>query len=122
MIPNMKYLNILFSSLNRNKKGILLILFSAGTLATGQLVWKISGYDPIPLITGFFMYGIGAIMMIIAYRYGSLTVLHPFMATSYFFAFIFGSLFLSEIITLSKIIGLCLILIGVFLIGGGDDK
>ena len=111
---------IIFSSLHRNKKGIAFIIAAAGMLALGQLIWKIGGYNNFTLIMGFLLYAVGAIFMIIGYRYGILTVLHPFMSVSYVFAFIFGTFFLSEIITIEKIIGLSLIILGVFLIGSGD--
>jgi drug/metabolite transporter (DMT)-like permease len=109
-------------SLKKNYIGIVLILISAMTLAGGQLTWKISGgVNPFLLISGFALYGIGALFMIISYRFGSLSVLHPMMSASYVFAFIFGGLFLQETITNLMILGLILIIIGNILIGGGDD-
>jgi len=60
--------------------------------------------------------------MILSYKHGSLSVLHPMMSMSYVFAFIIGYFILNETIQIGKIIGLILIILGCFLIGGGDDN
>jgi drug/metabolite transporter (DMT)-like permease len=113
----------IFKSIKKNYIGIIIILFSSFTLAVGQLFWKISaGENPSFLALGFVLYGIGAILMVIAYKHGSLSVLHPMMSASYIFAFILGSLFLNETIGLGKTVGLIFIILGCFLIGGGDDN
>lgn len=110
------------TSLKKNWSGIVLILISATTLAGGQFLWKISGgLNLFLLISGFVLYGLGAVFMIISYRFGSLSVLHPMMSASYVFAFIFGGFFLKETITDFMILGLILIIFGNILIGGGDD-
>jgi drug/metabolite transporter (DMT)-like permease len=110
-------------SIKKNQVGILLILISSITLAIGQFYWKISsGHLLIPLLFGFAIYIIGAISMIFAYRYGSFSVLHPMMSFSYVFAFILGFFFLNEVASMAKIGGLVLIIIGIVLIGGGDDQ
>jgi drug/metabolite transporter (DMT)-like permease len=109
-------------SLKKNWIGIVLILISAITLAGGQLIWKISGgFNLFLIFSGFVLYGLGAVFMIISYRFGSLSVLHPMMSVSYVFAFIFGGFFLHETITNFMILGLIIIIIGNILIGGGDD-
>jgi len=113
----------IFKSIKKNHIGIIFILFSSFTLASGQLFWKISaGENLFFLALGFFFYGSGAILMVIAYKHGSLSVLHPMMSASYIFAFILGYLFLNENIGLEKTAGLVLIILGCFLIGGGDDN
>lgn len=113
----------IFRSIKKNYMGIVFILFSSFTLAAGQLFWKISaGENLYFLALGFVLYGSGAILMVIAYKHGSLSVLHPMMSASYIFAFIIGSLFLNENISLGKTVGLILIILGCFLIGGGDDN
>ena len=59
--------------------------------------------------------------MIVSFRFGSLLVLHPFMSVGYVFSIVLGIVFLNETVTLKIIIGIFLIMIGVMLIGGGDD-
>ena len=107
-------------SIKRNSKGIFLILFAAFILATAQLLWALSKLNIFFLITGLFLYAIGALSMIIAYRYGSLSVLHPLMSTSYVLSYIYGISFLSEHISIIEIIGLTAIIVGVIFIAIGD--
>ena len=109
-------------SIKKNWRGIILILISAFTLAGGQFLWKLSlGNNLLLLISGFALYGLGAFFMIISYRFGSLSVLHPMMSASYVFAFILGGVFLKESITILMILGLLVIIIGNIFIGGGDN-
>ncbi len=108
-------------SIRTNFVGILFILMSAFTLSIGQFFWKLSaGYHPGLLILGFILYAIGAVFMVMAYRHGSLSVVHPMMSLGYVLAFFVGWLFLKENVNLAMISGLTLILIGNMLIGGGD--
>jgi drug/metabolite transporter (DMT)-like permease len=110
-------------SLKRNYVGIIFMTLSASSLAIGQLLWKISaGKDGILLFSGFIVYGLGAVLMIIAYKHGSLSVLHPMMSISYILAFLLGFRFLEEELSAAKLIGLIIIIIGCILIGGGDDS
>ncbi len=109
-------------SLDKNRKGILLMLVSAVCVAFGQLLWKISGGAVnAMLLTGFGLYGTGALIMIFAYRFGSLSVLHPFLSVGYVLSVILGALFLEEPVGYLKVIGVLCICIGVTLIGGGDE-
>ena len=56
------------------------------------------------LLLGFLIYAIGAFVMIIAYRYGSLSVLQPFLSLNYVLSIFLGYFILDEIITIYKII------------------
>ena len=67
------------------------------------------------------LYAIGALTMIIAYRYGSLSVLHPLMATSYILSYIYGMTILYETISPVEILGLSSIIVGVVCIAIGDN-
>lgn len=112
--------NQIFLSVKRNYRGIILMLFAAFILATAQLIWAISNLNHILLISGFILYGIGAMSMILAYRYGSLSVLHPLLSTSYILSYIYGVTILSEKISQIEIIGLTAIILGVGFIAIGD--
>lgn len=113
--------NKIINSLKKNYKGICIILFASLLTATGQLFWKISdGTLIFYILIGFICYGLGAVLMIIAFRFGSLSVIHPMLSFGYIFALIFGSIFLKESITTIQIIGIFTIMAGVALIGGGD--
>lgn len=112
----------LLESLRKNKIGIIMIITSAVITAFGQYFWKISeGSKIIELLIGFSLYGIGAILMIIAFKFGSLSVLHPMMSIGYVVALFIGYFLLEENITIFKVIAIIFILIGVTLMGVGDE-
>ncbi|MCA1320496.1 EamA/RhaT family transporter [Bacillus tianshenii] len=103
-------------------KGIILMIVAALSTAVGQLFWKLSeGGLNLELIVGFALYGMGAVLMIVAFRFGELSVLHPLLSVGYVFSTILGFSFLGEVITLPALGGILLIIIGVALIGGGSD-
>lgn len=109
-------------SLKKNKIGIAIIIFSAICTAFGQYCWKVwEAKGMLTLLIGFVLYGIGAISMIIAFKFGSLSVLHPMMSIGYVFALFIGYFMLGEVITLTKVLGILLILLGVAFIGMGDE-
>lgn len=108
-------------SIKKNYKGIILIIFASLLTAYGQMLWKISnGRELKFIISGFLLYGVGAVLMIIAYRYGSLSVLHPMMSFGYIFVMILGTTILKESVTPMHLIATFIIICGVALIGGGD--
>lgn len=109
-------------SLKKNKIGIIIMIISAICTSLGQYFWKVSnGNDIKQLLIGFIFYGIGAIVMIIAFKFGSLSVLHPMMSMGYVIALFIGYFWLGEAITVMKVIGIIFILIGITLIGVGDE-
>lgn len=109
-------------SIKKNKKGILIMLVAAALACLGQLFWKLSASHGIWLaLLGFGFYGLGAILMLLAYRYGSVSVLQPVLSTNYILSILLGYLVLQEKITLNKILGIFVIIIGVVFIAGGDE-
>ncbi|MDG5471549.1 EamA/RhaT family transporter [Jeotgalibacillus sp. ET6] len=114
-------MNKILLSFQDNRTGILLMLAAALSTSLGQLLWKVSeGSINWALAGGFALYFLGAVFMMTAYRFGSLSVLHPFMSVGYIFAIFFGFFFIGEVITVNMLLGTSLILAGVLLIGGGD--
>lgn len=110
------------SSFKQNYKGIVLISLASLCTSFGQMFWKLSqGEFSIHLIVGFALYGIGAVLMIAAFRFGSFSVLHPMLCLSYIFVIIIGVFIIGETINAITVFGIILIMIGVFFIGGGDD-
>ncbi|UOQ94436.1 EamA family transporter [Halobacillus shinanisalinarum] len=108
-------------SLKTNGIGILLMVLASLQTALGQMFWKMSnGEINGTLILGFLLYFLGAIFMIIAFRFGSLSVLHPLLSIGYVFALFLGSMILQEEITESNFLGTLFIIVGAALIGGGD--
>lgn len=101
------------------------MFFSSLCACVGQLFWKIytNNYSSyIFLLIGIVLYGLGALIMIIAYRFGNLSVLQPLLSMNYVFTIILATLILDEKFTVTKSVGILIIMIGVFLVGGGDDE
>lgn len=99
--------------------GVMLMLFCAVCLCMGQFVWKY--YDGfLPLIIGFGIYGLGALSMLCAYRFGTLSALQPINSVSYVIAAILGSIFFDEAITAGKVIGIMMIMLGVVFLAKGE--
>lgn len=104
-----------------NKKGIILMLLSSICVCIGQLLWKLSTSGNIILLLGFFFYGIGALIMIVAYRFGELSVLQPILSLNYILSIFLAVIILKEEITILKVIGVFVIITGVIMIARGDD-
>lgn len=103
---------------NSSKQGIYLMLLSAIAACIGQLFWKIYAlYSGLYwLLLGGFLYVVGALLMIVAYRFGKLSVLQPLLSISYALSMLIGYLFLGERLTLVNIFGGVCIICGVVLI------
>jgi undecaprenyl phosphate-alpha-L-ara4N flippase subunit ArnE len=111
-------------NMNENKKqsiGITLMLCCAMFMCFGQFVWKYYG-GPISLLAGFVIYGIGAMMMLAAYRFGRLSVLQPINSISYVFAALVGALVFDEAVNGIRIFGIVVIIVGIVLLAGGEEK
>ena len=106
-----------------NLTGILLMLLSSTMVATGQFFWKLAlGSVNLWLLLGFSVYGIGAVLMIKALKFGELSVLHPIMAFSYVVAFLLALVFLHESYSPRQTSGIFLIIIGVVMLGVNQKK
>lgn len=113
----------MLKSIRMNKKGIVLMLCSSICVCVGQLLWKLSGEQGMPvMLAGFCFYGIGALVMIAAYRYGKLSVLQPMLSLNYVLSIVLAALVLKENITVQKCIGVLVIISGVIFIAGGDAE
>lgn len=113
----------MLESFQKNKKGILLMLISSICVCVGQLLWKLSAEAGIfIMLAGFCFYGVGALVMIVAYRFGKLSVLQPMLSLNYVLSIILAALVLKEEITILKCIGVLIIIAGVIMIAGGDEE
>ena len=112
----------MIESIQKNKKGILLMLVSSICVCVGQLLWKLSAMQGlIFMLAGFAFYGVGALIMIVAYKFGKLSVLQPMLSLNYVLSILLAAFVLHEAITLSKVIGVIIITCGVIMIAGGDE-
>ena len=113
----------MIESIRKNKKGIVLMLISSICVCVGQLLWKLATTKGIfMMLLGFGFYGIGALVMVVAYKFGKLSVLQPMLSLNYVLSIILAALVLKEQITLVKCIGVLIIIAGVILIAGGDKE
>lgn len=112
---------------------IALMILTTIFTSTAQLFYKkgaeklefniLSIITNYPLITGLFLYMIGAVLMITAFKGGELSVLYPIIATSYIWVGIFSYFLFNESLNLLRWIGIATIFFGVIFIGiGSKDK
>ena len=110
-------------SFQKNKKGILLMLISSICACVGQLLWKLSAEQGVfIMLLGFCFYGAGALVMIVAYRFGKLSVLQPMLSLNYVLSIVLGYFVLREPVTILKCVGILVIVAGVVMIAGGDEE
>ena len=99
------------------------MLVSSLCVCIGQLLWKLSTDGSLlPLLVGFAFYGAGALVMIVAYKFGELSVLQPMLSLNYVISIFLAAVVLKENITLLKLIGVVIIIAGVLLIAGGTEE
>ncbi len=107
-------------------KGILLVILSAFCSSFGQLIWKMIPTFDFPAFIGYFFglffYGMGALLLIVAFRFGEMSILHPMLSFGFVFAIIWSSIFLKEDISVQKLIGTALIIAGVIVLAVGNAK
>lgn len=68
------------------------------------------------LIAGILVYGIAAVLMVIAFKGGEVSVLYPIIAFSYIWVSLMSITFFREPMNLFKWFGVCLIVLGVCVI------
>lgn len=97
------------------------MIISSIVVCIGQLLWKLGSNGNLALLGGgFLLYGLGAILMIVAYKFGSLSVLQPILSLNYVISLFIGSYFLNESISIQNFLGVIIIVLGVYLIATGD--
>jgi undecaprenyl phosphate-alpha-L-ara4N flippase subunit ArnE len=114
-------LNQKYAQRNMQWLGVVLMLVCAVCLCMGQFIWK-KYLGLLPMLVGFMVYGMGALSMLIAYRFGKLSVLQPLNCIGYIISTVLGALFFGEQLTLLKLVGIIIIMVGVVLLTKGDSK
>jgi undecaprenyl phosphate-alpha-L-ara4N flippase subunit ArnE len=107
---------------------ILLMVICTLFTSAAQILYKF-GAAKLPLIFtnyhllgGLFLYAIGALIFVIALKFGEVTVLYPIIATSYIWVALLSAAIFSEIINVYKGAGIALIFIGITVIAAGSKK
>lgn len=106
---------------NDLKRGIALMLTSSLCTCVGQLLWKLSSaHGLLLLLCGFGLYGCGALLMLLALRYGELSTLHPMLSMGYILSIVLGAAILRETISPQKLLGIAVIGAGLVLISAPE--
>ena len=115
---------------------ILLVILTTGLTSAGQVFYKLGTNRALELssspgiieylnpflISGLLVYGFGAVLLIIALKYGELSVLYPIIATSYIWVSFLSMYYFGELMNVYKWIGVVIIVAGVSLIGYGGTE
>lgn len=104
------------------RRGVACMILSSVAVCLGQLCWKLAvdGRWPL-LLLGFGLYGMGALIMLCAYRFGKLSVLQPILSLNYVLSSLLGTLVLHEAFSFQKGLGVAVIIGGVIILCGGGD-
>jgi len=111
-------------------KPIIIVILCTIFTSIGQVFLKIgssriSNFISIfnlPLIVGLISYVLGAVLLIIALKYGDLSLIYPFIALSFIWVTLLSIYLFNEHVLLANWLGILCILFGVSLIGLGGRK
>jgi len=105
---------------------IFLMFITTGLTSFAQIFYKKGtmgdSYDFIYLGIGLLLYGVGAVIMIIALKHGEVSVLYPIIATSYIWVSLLSIHFYNEPINLLRWTGIFVIIAGIIFISLGSKK
>ena len=114
------------------KLGIAIMLVCTLFTSAGQFFFKQSSqsfqWDILSLLTNYNLifggcfYAVGALLLIIALKYGDLSVVYPFVSLTFIWVMIISSIFFNEVINNFKVSAVIFIIFGVILVGQGASK
>jgi len=114
------------------RQAIILVFFCTISGAAAQILGKIgmSHFSPqplailtnVPLLSGYALYGLNTLLMVLALRKGELSMLYPIIALTYVWVTLLSYTLLHEPPNLFKNCGISLIVIGVAVLGSGGKK
>jgi len=110
---------------------IVLVIITTVLTSFGSLFYKFGAdklsFDITSIITNYYIiaglifYAIGAVLLVKAFKHGELSVLFPVVALSFVWVAILSMIFLSEIMTFTKWMGIIAIVAGVSFVGRGSE-
>lgn len=95
---------------------------AAGSGVEAWLQFLFNMATNLPLFTGLSCYGLSTGLLVLALRYGELSVLYPIIALTYVWVSILSVMLLGETMNAFKIAGLSLIVLGVAVLGWAGPK
>ncbi|MDO8480428.1 MAG: EamA family transporter [Nanoarchaeota archaeon] len=111
---------------------ILLMVLTTVFTSTAQVLYKFGvknfEFTFLGLLTNYYLigglalYGLGAVLMLIALKGGELTVLYPIIATSYIWVGLLSSHFFGEILNALRWSGILAIVAGVVFVSLGSKE
>jgi undecaprenyl phosphate-alpha-L-ara4N flippase subunit ArnE len=115
----------------KNRWAILLVLISTLITSSGQIFlkagasrlnWNVAEQlTNFPLFTGWILYIIGAIMLIIALKYGDLSLLYPIYSLNFVWVSIMSPYFFAtDSMNTIKWVGVMIVILGVSCVGVGS--
>jgi undecaprenyl phosphate-alpha-L-ara4N flippase subunit ArnE len=107
---------------------ILLMVVCTLFTSTAQVFYKI-GAAKLPLIftnyqllAGLFLYALGAVVFVIALKFGEVTILYPIIATSYIWVALLSWWIFNDVMNIYKSLGIIAIVAGITIISIGGKK
>ena len=114
------------------RKSVALVFACTILGAAAQILMKVgmSHFAPnpiaivtnIPLMSGYVLYGINTLMLVLALREGELSMLYPIIALTYVWVTLLSYSLLHEPPNIYKNIGITVIVIGVAVLGRGGKQ
>jgi drug/metabolite transporter (DMT)-like permease len=98
--------------------------------SAGQVLWKMGLVNftnfwslvNIPFLLGFVTYGLGALFMLLAFKYGELSLVYPLVSASYVWVLLLSWYLFGDILNLWKWLGVITIVLSVSILGYGSSK
>ena len=111
------------SFFERGSLGIILVLISTILISFAQITFKMVWSDTndwsslaSKIVLGFGLYGLGAVLFLLALRKRKVSYLFPFLTLSYVWVIFLSAFLFGEEIRVWKVLGVSLILTGIILI------
>ena len=116
----------------KNLRSIIFVLISTLFVSVAQMFWKFASQQfsftfqgiflNLHLYLGFFIYGFALVLLLIALKEGDLSVVYPILGTSYMWVLFIARFFFKEYVSLTNLIGVFIIILGVIFITQGNHE
>ncbi len=97
----------------------MLIKYGANNLASSSPIDMVT--NP-PLFTGYALYGIFTVLLVLALRDGELSILYPVISMTFAWVAILSVILLGERLNLFKVAGIGIIIVGVAILGRNSNR
>ncbi|MDD5111112.1 MAG: hypothetical protein PHG85_01045 [Candidatus Altiarchaeota archaeon] len=119
--------------MDKSKWAVAIVLASTLLTSSGQILLKmgsgnlsldlIAQLSNLPLLAGWFLYIVGAVMLIVALKYGDLSVLYPIYSLNFVWVSILSPyIFATDSMNTVKWAGVVVVVLGVSCVGIGSAR